>query len=94
MKKIFLLLTIATVSFSASAIQYVKGSGKITVDEFDKCGTKIYRKSGQSELSPDNKAKASQDILVGKSINDLEALKKYLGEHPEACSYGIDGEKF
>ncbi len=94
MKLIILFLSALTITFSASAIQYVKSTGKINADEFDKCSNKIYRKSAQDELSPEHRRQAIKDVLVGKSINDLGAVKKYLAEHAEACTYGGDQEAF
>lgn len=92
--KLLIFITMLSMAFSASAIQYVKGSGKIKPEEFDKCTNKIYRKSGQDELSPENRRQAIKEALVGKAINELGAVKKYLADHGDACSYGTDSEGF
>ena len=94
MKKIIFILLATIFTVSAHAIQYVKGSSKISAEEFDKCTAKIFRKSGQEELTPENRRQAVKDTLTGKAINDLEALKKHMTEHSDACSYGADSEKF
>ncbi len=93
MKKI-IFITILNLAMSASAIQYVKGSGKIKAEDFDKCSNKVYRKSGQDELSPENRRQAIKDALVGKAMNDLAIVKKYLADHVDACSYGADSDSF
>jgi hypothetical protein len=93
MKLSIILFSIA-IPFSASAIQYIKGSSKISAEDFDKCTAKIFRKSGQDELSPENRRQAVKDALVGKAINDMDPLKKYLADHPDACTYGADSDKF
>jgi len=92
--KLLIFITTLSMTISASAIQYVKGSGKIKAEDFDQCTNKVYRKSGQDELSPENRRQAIKEALVGKAINDLGAAKKYLADHSDACTYGADSEGF
>ncbi|MGZ3742296.1 MAG: hypothetical protein ACXWRE_04155 [Pseudobdellovibrionaceae bacterium] len=94
MKSILFISLMVSLSLPAVAIQYVKGTAKISADEFNACSNKMFRKVAQDELSPENRRLAVKDVLVGKTINELDALKKYLSEHPDACSYGSDSEKF
>jgi hypothetical protein len=93
MKTIFTLIFLSVLPLAANAIQYVKGTSKISPEDFDKCSTKVFRKIAQDELSPENRRLAVKDALIGKAINDIEPLKIFLGQHPDTCSYIGDSEK-
>lgn len=44
MKKFTLLLVLVTFSMTTKAIQYTKGSSRISADDFDKCSEKFTEK--------------------------------------------------
>lgn len=92
--KAVLISALLLVPLTSSAIQYIKGKSKISAEDFNNCSTRIFRKEGQDELSPENRRQAVKDALVGKTINDLGALKTHLASNPDDCSYGSDKESF